>query len=66
MGTVWQQYNFKSEHRQHRLTEIQGYGWVLIFSWLGALVLWGFTWWAPFRLLCHMVQRLRYVPGLLP
>lgn len=66
MSTVWQQYNFKSEHRQHRLTEIQGYEWVLIFSWLGALVFWGFTWWAAFRLLCDMVQLVRCAPGLLP
>jgi hypothetical protein len=66
MGTSWQQYNLKSEHRQQRLNEIQGYEWILIFSWLGALVLLGFTWWAAFRLLCDMVQLGRYVPGLLP
>jgi hypothetical protein len=66
MGTVWQQYNFKSGHRQHRLKEIEGYEWVLIFSWIGVLVLWGVTWWAAFRLLCNMVQLVRYVPGLLP
>jgi hypothetical protein len=39
---------------------------VLIFSWLGALLSWGFLWWAAFRLLCFTVQLVRYVPGLLP
>jgi hypothetical protein len=66
MGTVWRQYNFKSEHRQQRLKEVQGYEWVLIFSWLGALVLWGFMLWAASTLLCNTVQLVRYVPGLLP
>jgi len=65
MGTVWRQYNFKSEHRQQRLKEIQGYEWALIFSWASALLLWGLLWWAAFRLLCNMVQLVRYVPGLL-
>ena len=38
---------------------------VLIFSWLGALLIWGFLLWAAFRLLCRMVQLVRYVPGCL-
>jgi DNA-directed RNA polymerase specialized sigma24 family protein len=54
-------YDLKSERRQQR-----GYEWVLIVSWLCALVLWGFTWWTAFRLLCSMVQFVQYVPRLLP
>ena len=65
MGTGWWQYDVKFRHRQQRLNEMQGSEWVLIFSWLGALVLWGLTWWAAFRLLCNMVQLVRFVPGLL-
>lgn len=63
-GTGSLQYDLQSEHRQQRRKEILGYEWVLIFSWLGALVLWGVTWWAAFRLLCDIVQLVRYVPGL--
>src|ERR1700730_14808299 len=49
MSTAWQyDCNFRRRHR--RLKEIQGYDWVLIFSWLGALLLWGAFWWATFRL----------------
>jgi hypothetical protein len=66
MDTGWRQYDVKSERRQQRLKGIQGYEWVLILSWLCALVLWGFTWWAAFRLLCSMVQFVQYVPRLLP
>jgi hypothetical protein len=66
MGTGWRRYDFTSERRQQRLKGIQGYEWVLIVSWLCVLVLWGFTWWAAFRLLCSMVQFVQYVPRLLP
>jgi hypothetical protein len=66
MGAGKRQYDFKSELRQQRLKGIQGYEWVLIVSWLCALVLWGFTWWAAFRLLCNVVQFVQYVPRLLP
>jgi hypothetical protein len=65
MSTAWRQYDCNFRHRQQRLKESQGYGLVLIFSWLGALLTWGFLWWAAFRLLCGMVQLVRYVPGLL-
>jgi hypothetical protein len=66
MSTAWQQYDCNFRRRQQRLKEIQGYEWVLTFSWLGALLLWGFLWWAAFRLLCCMVQLVRYARGLLP
>ena len=42
MNTAWQQYDCNVRRRQRRLKEIQGCEWgVLIFSWLGALLLWG-------------------------
>jgi hypothetical protein len=41
MSITWRQCEFNSEHRQQRLKEIQGYEWVLILSWLSALLLWG-------------------------
>jgi len=66
MSTAWRQYDCNFRPRQQRLKEIQGYASVLIFSWLGTLLLWGFLWWAAFRLLCCTVQLVRYVPGLLP
>jgi hypothetical protein len=66
MSTAWRQYDCKFRRRQQGLKEIQGYEGVLIFSWLGALLLWGFLWWAAFRLLCSMVQLVRYASGLLP
>jgi hypothetical protein len=66
MSTAWRQYDCNVRRRQQRLREIQGYESVLISSWLGALLLWGFLWWAAFRLLCCMVQLVRYAPGLLP
>jgi hypothetical protein len=66
MGTGWLQYDFKFRHRQQWLKEIQGSEWVLIFSWLGALVLSGFTWWAAYRLLFDIAQLLQFIPRLLP
>jgi len=63
---TWRQYEFNSEHRQQRLKEIQGSEWVLILSWLSALLLLGATWWAAFRLLCCIVQLIQYVPRSLP
>ena len=52
MSTAWWQYRFKSDHRQERLKEIQGYEWFLmIFSWISALLHFGLLWWAVFRLL---------------
>jgi hypothetical protein len=51
MSTPWRQYDCNCRGRQQRLKEIQGYELVLIFSWLGALLTWGFLWWAAFRLL---------------
>jgi hypothetical protein len=65
MSTAWWQYDCDFRRRQQRLKEIQGCEWVLIFSWLGALLIWGFLWWAAFRLLCCMVQLVQYAPGLL-
>jgi hypothetical protein len=41
MSTALQQFKFRSEHRQQRPREIQGHGWVVILSWLGALLCWG-------------------------
>lgn len=41
MSTAWRQYGLKFRHRQQGLKEIEGYDWVLIFSWLGAPVLGG-------------------------
>ena len=66
ISTAWRQYDCNFRPRQQRLKEIQGYECVLIFSWLGALLLWGFLWWAAFRLLCSAVQFVRYAPGLFP
>jgi hypothetical protein len=65
MSTAWRQHGLKFRHRQQGLKEIEGYDWVLIFSWLGAPVLGGVTCWAAFRLLCCMAQLLLYVPGSL-
>ena len=62
---AWRQYDCNLRRRQQGLNEIQGYGLVLIFSCLGALLTWGFLWWAAFRLLCYMVQLVRHIPGLL-
>jgi hypothetical protein len=36
MSTAWRQYGLKFRHRQQGLKEIEGYEWVLIFSWLGS------------------------------
>jgi hypothetical protein len=44
MSITWRQYEFNSEHRQQHLKEVQGYEWVLILSWLSALLLLGATW----------------------
>ena len=41
MSTSWRQSDFRFGHSQQRLKQIQRYDLVLIFSWLGALVLWG-------------------------
>ena len=65
MSTTWRQYDCNFRRRQQGLKEIQGYELVLIFSWLGALLTWGFLWWAAFRLLCGTVQLVRDVPGLM-
>jgi hypothetical protein len=66
MSIAWRQYDWNFRRRQPRLKEIQRSEWVLIFSWLGTLLIWGFLWWAAFRLLCGMVQLVRYVPGSMP
>ena len=65
VSTSWRQYDCNSRRRQQRLKEIQGCEWVLIFSWLGALLIWGFLWWAAIRLLCDVAQFVQYVPRLL-
>jgi hypothetical protein len=65
MSTTWRQYDCNFRRRQQRLKEIQGYECVLIFSWLGALLSWGFLWWAAFRLLCDVAQFVQHVPRLL-
>jgi len=65
MNIASRQYDCNFRRRQQGVKEIQGYELVLIFTWLGALLTWGFLWWAAFRLLCGMVQLVRYVPGLL-
>ena len=65
MSTTWRQYDCNFRRRQQGLKEIQGYELVLIFSGLGALLTWGFLWWAAFRLLCCTVQLVRDVPGLM-
>jgi hypothetical protein len=65
MSIAWRQYDCNLRRRQQALKEIQGYELVLIFSWLGALLTWGFLWWAAFRLLCCVVQLVRHIPGLL-
>jgi hypothetical protein len=64
MSTAWRQYDCNSRGRQQRLNEIQGYQLVLIFSWLGALISWGFLWWAAFKLLCDVAQFVQHVPRL--
>jgi hypothetical protein len=52
MSTALWQYRFKSDRRHERLKEIERYEWwFVIFSWVGALILWGLLWWAVFRLL---------------
>jgi hypothetical protein len=66
MSTAWRQYDCNSRRHQQSLKEIQGDEWVLIFSWLGALLLWGAIWWAAFKLLCCIVQFIQYVPRSLP
>ena len=65
MSTAWRQYDCNFRGRQQRLKEIQGHELVLIFTWLGALLTWGFLWWAAFRLLCDVAQFVQHVPGLL-
>jgi hypothetical protein len=64
MSTARRRYDCLRRRQQH-LKEVQGDEWVLIFSWLGVLLLWGSLWWAAFRLLCSMVQLVQYAPGLL-
>ena len=66
MSTAWRQYDCNFRRRRQRLKEVQGYELVLIFSWLGAVLTWVVLWWAAFRLLCSMVQLVRYGPGFLP
>jgi len=65
MSTTWRQYDGTFRGRQQRSKEIQGYEGVLIFSWLGALLLWGFLWWAVIRLLCDVAQFVQHIPRLL-
>ena len=65
MSAAWRQYDCNFRRRQQGLKEIHGYELVLIFSWLGALLTWGFLWWAAFRLGFCMVQLVRHVPELL-
>jgi hypothetical protein len=64
MNIASRQYDCNFGRRQQRLKAIKGYELVLIFSGLGAVLTWGFVLWAAFRLLCGMVQLVRYVPGL--
>jgi hypothetical protein len=66
MSTALWQYRFKSDRRHERLKEIQGYEWFLIFSWVGALILWGLLWWAAFRLLTVWANLLCTFRVLLP
>jgi hypothetical protein len=63
---TWRQYEFNSEHRRQRLEEIRGSEWVLILSWLSALLLLGATWWAAVKLVCCIVQLIQYAPRSLP
>jgi membrane protein DedA with SNARE-associated domain len=65
MSTALRQYDCSSRRGQQHSKEIQGYECVLIFSWLGALLSWGFLYWAVFRLLCNVVQFVQHVPRLL-
>jgi hypothetical protein len=51
MSTALWQYRLNSARRHEGLKEIQGYERFLIFSWVGALILWGLLWWAVFRVL---------------
>ena len=64
-AALWQ-CRIKSDRRHQRLEEIQAYEWwFLIFSWVGALVLWGSLWWAAFRLLTVCANLLCTFRGLL-
>ena len=65
MSTARWQYDCNLRRRQQRLREIQGYKSVLIFSWLGTLLIWEFLLWAAFKLLCDMAQFVQHVPRLL-
>lgn len=66
MNTAWRQRRFKSDHRRDRPKEIQGCEWVLIFSWVGALLSWALLWWAAFRLLTVCANLLYTFRVLLP
>jgi len=65
MSPASRQYDCNFRGRQQRLKEIQGYEGVLIFSWLGTVLIWGFLWWAAFKLLCDVAQFVQHVPRLL-
>lgn len=64
MNTSCQRCDLKAERRQLSLNETEGYGQILTFSWIIALLLWGLTWWAAVRLLGCMVELFRCVSGL--
>ena len=66
MSSALWQYRLKSDRRHERLKEIQGYECFLIFSWVGALTLWGLLWWAAFRLLTVWTNLLCTFRRLLP
>ena len=66
MSTALFEYRVKSDRRHERLKKILGYEWFLIFSWVGALILWGLLWWAAFRLLTACANLLCTLPVLLP
>ena len=66
MSTALQRYKFESERRQQHLRELQENDKVVILSWLGALLSWGFFWWAVYRIFFCVVQLIQYVTGLQP
>jgi hypothetical protein len=67
MSTAVWHYRFKSDWRHERLKKIEAYEWwLLIFSWVSALILWGLLWWAAFRLLTVCANLLYTFRVLLP
>jgi hypothetical protein len=65
MRPASRQYDCNFRRHQQGLKDIQGCESVLIVSWLGTLLLWGFLWWAAFKLLCDVAQFVQHVPRLL-